>query len=200
MLASAIVPGGGAVLGSVIRSGEKAAGKALLKKAGKEALEEVAEHTDEVAARSLVKQAEERAKKEAEKRAAKETENEAAGAVANTKLEANHSAGTASSLPDTGDAAPRGTHGGERAGKSFTKRGQNQILEENRAKNGGAVRCENCGVSTVQPQKSTAGVSPPTNEWQRDHIYPRVRGGDGAPSNGQILCRNCNRTKSDTLP
>jgi arsenate reductase-like glutaredoxin family protein len=72
MLASAIVPGGGTVLGGVIRTGEKAAGKALLKKAGKETLEAVAEHTDEAAARRLLREAEERAKKEAEKRAAKD--------------------------------------------------------------------------------------------------------------------------------
>jgi hypothetical protein len=76
--ASAVVPGAGAVFGGVVRTGEKAAGKALVKKAGKEALEEVAEHTDEAAARRLLHQAEERAKKEAEKRAAKEAEAEAA--------------------------------------------------------------------------------------------------------------------------
>jgi len=68
--ASAVVPGAGAVFGSVVRTGEKAVGKALAKKAGKEALEAVAEHTDEAAARRLLRAVEDRAKKEAEKRAA----------------------------------------------------------------------------------------------------------------------------------
>jgi hypothetical protein len=96
MLASAIVPGGGAVLGGVIRTGEKAAGKALLKKAGKEALEEVAEHTDEAAARRLLREAEDRAKKEAEKRAAKEAAEAAEAAEAEAKRTAAAQAKTAS--------------------------------------------------------------------------------------------------------
>jgi len=76
--ASAVVPGAGAVFGGVVRTGEKAVGKALVKKAGKEALEEVAEHTDEAAARRLLREAEERAKKEAEKRAKREVDEAAA--------------------------------------------------------------------------------------------------------------------------
>jgi hypothetical protein len=70
--ASAMVPGAGVVFGGVVRTGEKAVGKALVKKAGKEALEEVAEHTDEAAARRLLHQTEERARKEAEKRGTQE--------------------------------------------------------------------------------------------------------------------------------
>ena len=48
--ASAVVPGAGAVFGGVVRTGEKAVGKALAKKAGR-GLEEIVEHTDEAAAR-----------------------------------------------------------------------------------------------------------------------------------------------------
>jgi hypothetical protein len=72
MLASAIVPGGGVVVGSVIRTGEKAAGKALLKKAGKELTEEAAEHLDQVAARKLAREAQERAERAAVERTRKE--------------------------------------------------------------------------------------------------------------------------------
>jgi hypothetical protein len=82
--ASAVVPGAGAVFGGVVRTGEKAVGKALVKRAGKEAIEEVAEHTDEAAARRLLREVEERAKKEAEKRAA----NEANEAIAEGTTEA----------------------------------------------------------------------------------------------------------------
>ncbi|MBL9008042.1 MAG: hypothetical protein JNJ46_27540 [Myxococcales bacterium] len=67
--ASAVVPGAGAVFGGVVRTGEKAVGKALAKKAGKEAIEEIAEHTDEAVAKRLLREAEDRAAKEAAERA-----------------------------------------------------------------------------------------------------------------------------------
>ncbi|MBL9008749.1 MAG: hypothetical protein JNJ46_31105 [Myxococcales bacterium] len=75
--ASAVVPGAGAVFGGVVRTGEKAVGKALAKKAGKEAFEEIAEHTDEAAAKRLLREAEERARREAERRAKREVGEEA---------------------------------------------------------------------------------------------------------------------------
>lgn len=59
---------------------------------------------------------------------------------------------------------------------------------------------ESCGVETVPAQRSQRGVTPPPNETQVDHIYPRSRGGDGAPENGQVLCRACNMAKGDKLP
>ena len=71
------------------------------------------------------------------------------------------------------------------------------VLEQNRASNGGQVLCENCGVVTVKPQKSMKGVTPPKNEWQTDHIIPRDQGGDGSALNAEILCRTCNRAKSN---
>ncbi|MFJ6183591.1 HNH endonuclease [Streptomyces sp. NPDC092295] len=33
-----------------------------------------------------------------------------------------------------------------------------------------------------------------------DHIWPQWQGGPGSPWNGKILCRACNRAKSDTWP
>lgn len=68
--ASAVVPGAGAVFGGVVRTGEKAVGKAIGKKVIREAEESVIEHADEAAARRLLHEAEERAKKEAERLAA----------------------------------------------------------------------------------------------------------------------------------
>jgi len=91
--ASAVVPGAGAVFGGVVRTGEKAVGKAIGKKVMREAEESVIEHADEAAARRLLHEAEERAKKAAEKaereavdRAAREAEEVAKRAAdANTK-------------------------------------------------------------------------------------------------------------------
>jgi hypothetical protein len=79
--ASAVVPGAGAVFGGVVRTGEKAVGKAIGKKVIREAEESVIEHADEAAARRLLHEAQERAKKETEKRAAKEATEDAAEAA-----------------------------------------------------------------------------------------------------------------------
>ena len=32
---------------------------------------------------------------------------------------------------------------------------------------------------------------------QIDHKIPKSKGGSGTEANGQVLCRDCNRTKSD---
>lgn len=89
---------------------------------------------------------------------------------------------------------------GSRAGKAFTPGGKRQIDAENAAKNGGVNQCEKCGVSVVPGQKSQRGVTPPGNQRERDHIIPKSQGGDGSPSNGQVLCRGCNLEKSDAGP
>ena len=93
-----------------------------------------------------------------------------------------------------------GTSGGPRAGKPFTPKGKAEIDAENAARNGGKNVCENCGVETVPGKKSERGVTPPGNERQRDYIIPKSKGGDGDPSNGQVLCRDCNLDKSDKTP
>jgi len=97
-------------------------------------------------------------------------------------------------------AAGGGTAGFERTGKAFTPKGKAEIDAENAARHGGANVCENCGREVVPAQRSQNGVSPPGNERQRDHIIPKSKGGNGDPSNGQVLCRDCNLNKSDRLP
>lgn len=94
----------------------------------------------------------------------------------------------------------KGTKGGDRAGKDFTPKGREEIIEANKQKNSGQNLCEDCGVQTIPSQKSQSGVSPVGNELQVDHIYPKSKGGDGATSNGQVLCRDCNITKGNKLP
>ncbi|HEX8699275.1 MAG TPA: HNH endonuclease [Myxococcaceae bacterium] len=89
--------------------------------------------------------------------------------------------------------APRGS----RAGKPFTPAGKKEIDAANAAKNDGANKCENCGTEVVPGEKSQRGVTPPLNQRERDHIVPKSKGGYGTPSNGQVLCRECNLEKSD---
>ncbi len=91
----------------------------------------------------------------------------------------------------------KGSAGGERAGLDFLPSGKVTIENENRARHGGKLVCENCGVETVKAEKSRKGVTPPRNEKSNDHIIARANNGDGVPGNGQILCRTCNRAKSD---
>ncbi len=96
-----------------------------------------------------------------------------------------------------GKPPSKGTSNGERAYMRFTPKGKREVKDENARKHEGENQCENCGVTTVEAQKSQKGVTPPTNETQVDHVIPKAKGGDGAPSNGQVLCRECNNEKSD---
>jgi RHS repeat-associated protein len=91
----------------------------------------------------------------------------------------------------------RGAKGGKRAGKTFTPAGKREVINRNKKKFKGKVKCESCKVETVPPKQSKKGVTPPDNEAHIDHIIPKSKGGDGAPSNGQVLCRKCNLRKSN---
>jgi 5-methylcytosine-specific restriction endonuclease McrA len=56
----------------------------------------------------------------------------------------------------------------------------------------------------VKPKKSMKGDTAETRpsmlqEWQADHIHPESKGGSQELDNCQILCRKCNREKSDKL-
>ena len=87
--------------------------------------------------------------------------------------------------------------GAERAGKAYTRAGKRQVIEQNRAANGGVTVCAGCGRPTVPAQQHKKGVTPPGNETHVDHIVPQSKGGAGSPPNGQVLCRDCNIQKSD---
>ncbi|WP_250625242.1 RHS repeat-associated core domain-containing protein [Pinirhizobacter soli] len=84
-----------------------------------------------------------------------------------------------------------------RAGKVFTRAGKAEVKAANMAKNEGKLICEHCKTETVPAKKSEKGVTPPKNEAHVDHIEAMSKGGEGSPSNGQILCGECNIKKSD---
>jgi hypothetical protein len=111
------------------------------------------------------------------------------------------SAGPKGAVPTAGKGAPPGTSGGPRAEMKFTQEGKADVRAANRAANNGKLTCESCGRNDlVDPKRAMGGQPRPTNEGQVDHIIPRAQGGDGSPSNGQVLCPTCNATKSDKLP
>lgn len=99
---------------------------------------------------------------------------------------------------DAASGVKAGSAGGDRAGKAFTAKGKSEIDAENAGRHGGTNMCENCSTEVVPGQKSQKGVSPPNNERHRDHILPKSKGGNGDPSNGQVLCRGCNLKKGVT--
>ena len=84
-------------------------------------------------------------------------------------------------------------------GSNFTRKEKQKVIDVNKSKNDGQVKCENCGVVTTKPSKSERGITPPKTDRQVDHIYPKSKGGEGKAENGQVLCRDCNRTKSDKV-
>ncbi|MBQ9602079.1 MAG: HNH endonuclease, partial [Neisseriaceae bacterium] len=85
----------------------------------------------------------------------------------------------------------------QRPGKSFTPAQKDAVKNENRIRNDGVTKCENCGVETVPAQKHQSGVTPPSNETHIDHVVPKSKGGSGTADNGQVLCRNCNLQKGN---
>ncbi|WP_076606328.1 HNH endonuclease [Cystobacter fuscus] len=109
--------------------------------------------------------------------------------------------GSAASDPSSfASKATKGGAGDSRTGKAFTPAGKKKIDAANATKNDGINKCENCGIEVVPGQKSQSGVSPPTNQRERDHVIPKSKGGEGTPENGQVLCRECNLEKSNKAP
>jgi len=90
-------------------------------------------------------------------------------------------------------------------GKNFTQTQKAKIYQQNMDSNGGVLRSDLDGQELVMPQKSQAGVTPPSNEAQIDHIVPRkpadpsITPGTNSYSNAQVLSREQNRKKSNKL-
>ena len=72
-----------------------------------------------------------------------------------------------------------------------------KLFNKIKLNNNGVVKSDLSGQILVPPQKSMKGVTPPTNEWQIDHIIPKSAGGTNSFSNAQVLSREENRIKWD---
>jgi hypothetical protein len=110
------------------------------------------------------------------------------------------SSSSSQSTSASGAANPQGGDGKNNSsqnGTNFSKKEKQKVIEDNKNKNNGKTVCENCGTETVKSEKSQKGVTPPKNETQVDHITPKSKGGKGQADNGQVLCRDCNRQKSN---
>ena len=72
-----------------------------------------------------------------------------------------------------------------------------KILKYNTTRRDSRGSGEQCKQNVIKPKKSKRGIKPPKNEWQIDHIDPDSLGGSNKGENGQLLCRRCNRKKSN---
>jgi RHS repeat-associated protein len=105
-------------------------------------------------------------------------------------VEASKNAGKYSHISDPKNVGP---------GKSFTKSTKSTILEENRRANGGVLKSDKSGKPLVPAEQSKKGVTPSKNEAHVDHVNPKSNGGTNSPSNAQVLSREENLSKSDSL-
>ena len=78
----------------------------------------------------------------------------------------------------------------------FSNAVKDEIIKEN-SEHFNTNKCEQCKQNVIKPKKSKRGIKPPKNEWQIDHIDPDSLGGSNKGENGQLLCRRCNRKKSN---
>lgn len=85
-------------------------------------------------------------------------------------------------------------------GAPFSQNQKEMILNANRERNDGFLRSDQSGDFLVEPEQYFEGYSPPSNEAQIDHIFPRSRGGANSFDNAQVLSREENLLKSDAVP
>jgi hypothetical protein len=93
---------------------------------------------------------------------------------------------------DLDSAHPRMQH---KPGGDFDGR-KDPILQENMRRNGGVLRSDQTGKVLEWPKQGTTGRTPPPNEANIDHIFPRALGGDNSFKNAQVIERQANGAKS----
>ena len=83
--------------------------------------------------------------------------------------------------------------------KDFTQTQKKNILSENEARNNGVILDDRTGEVLVRPEQSQKGVTPPPNEAQIDHVYPKSQGGPNSYANAEVRSRANNIDKSDSV-
>lgn len=127
------------------------------------------------------------------KRQAEESRNQPDTAISSTVTgcpNKKRKKGLYSHLEDPPDVGPY---------KDFTADQKRAILDENRKRNGGVLRDDDTGEELVPSQKSRKGVTPPENEAQVDHVYPKSKGGTNSYKNAKVISRKRNREKSNKV-
>jgi hypothetical protein len=64
-------------------------------------------------------------------------------------------------------------------------------------RNGGVVKSDQSGEVLVRPKESSKNITPPSNEWQIDHVQAKSKGGSNSYKNAQVLSRRKNIKKSN---
>jgi 5-methylcytosine-specific restriction endonuclease McrA len=94
-----------------------------------------------------------------------------------------------------------GAAGGARAGKGHTRAANRIGREQNRAANGGEMKCPTCGKKMNEPAQSKKGEPIDRDAAVGDHVVPKSKGGDGATVNDmrnhETKCWECNSRKSN---
>jgi hypothetical protein len=100
-----------------------------------------------------------------------------------------------------GGGGRAGAAGGPRAGKPHTPAANRLGRAENRAANGGELKCPTCSKPMNEPVQSRKGGGVDRDAAVGDHLIPRAKGGDGATvrdmRNHETKCWECNSRKSD---
>jgi 5-methylcytosine-specific restriction endonuclease McrA len=83
----------------------------------------------------------------------------------------------------------------------FTRSQKKEILQECFDEGG---YCTNCGCEMkfpkyIDPSNNEVGYQHKSYAANVDHIYPKSRGGKAKLWNAQVLCRKCNRDKTDDV-
>jgi hypothetical protein len=85
-------------------------------------------------------------------------------------------------------------------GKNYTTTQKKKIYEENMKRNGGKLVDDDSGEELVLGKRHKSGETPPRNEAQVDHYYPKSEGGTNSYKNARVKASWANRLKSNNIP
>jgi 5-methylcytosine-specific restriction endonuclease McrA len=96
----------------------------------------------------------------------------------------SHAGSAARAAPDRGGVMPTSRTG-------TTEYLRNSRVVKRRSRNAGILLCPECKVELDYE------VHGQPNSAETDHIVPHALGGDDSVGNLRVICRTCNRLKSD---